>query len=90
MRRGLFLFSQLTLSRGTYSRKHVVKCNKTRTITWRWVILQIMYWMEFGIQRTVHREISYNKSKQDALFLNFILINNSTFLDTFTVQHQES
>jgi len=78
MRRGLFLFSQLTLSRGMYSRKHVAKCNKTRTITWRWVILKTKFWMEFGIQRTVHREISYNKSQQVALFLNFILINNST------------
>jgi len=33
---------------------------------------------------------SYNKSQQDALFLNFILVNNSTFSDRLTVHHQES
>jgi len=32
---------------------------------------------------------SYNKSQLDALFLNFILIKNSTCFDRSTVQHQE-
>jgi len=33
---------------------------------------------EFDIQRTVHRIYSYNESQQDATFLNFIVVNNST------------
>jgi hypothetical protein len=33
----------------------------------------------FDIQRAVHRDIYYyNRSQQDALFLNFILVKNST------------
>jgi hypothetical protein len=33
---------------------------------------------------------SYNKSQQDALFLNFILERTPHVLDRFTVHHQES
>ena len=33
---------------------------------------------------------SYNKSKQDALFLNFIWLRTLHFSDRFTVHHQES
>jgi hypothetical protein len=34
---------------------------------------------EFDIQKTVHRDYSYNKSQRDALFLKFILVKNSTY-----------
>jgi len=33
---------------------------------------------------------SYNKSQQDAVFLNFILVKNLHVSDGLTVHHQES
>jgi len=34
--------------------------------------------MIFDMLRTVHYDIFYNKNQQDALFLDFILVKNST------------
>ena len=36
------------------------------------------FFLNYFASYTRHNEASYNKSQQDALFLNFILVNNST------------